>query len=117
MNESYAKFVEQRFKPMETDVLSRLHAAVGISGEAGELLDAVKKAWAYNKPLDVANVYEELGDILFYVQAMCNNFGWDFQSIINSNVTKLIKRYPTGYSDQAAQARADKTNQGVANGT
>ena len=30
-----------------------LHMAVGISGEAGELLDAVKKSVIYNKPLDV----------------------------------------------------------------
>lgn len=108
MDNHYAEFVAGRFKAMETDTLTRLHAAVGISGEAGELLDAVKKAWAYQKSLDVANVHEELGDILFYVQAMCNQFGWTFESVIKANVVKLIKRYPTGYSDQAAQDRADK---------
>lgn len=109
MNHHYAQFVTERFKAMPTDTLTRLHAAVGISGEAGELLDAVKKAWAYNKPLDVENVHEELGDCLFYIQAMCNQFGWTFESVIAANVAKLIKRYPTGYSDQAAQDRADKT--------
>lgn len=108
MNEHYSQFVTERFKSMPTDTLTRLHAAVGISGESGELLDAIKKAWAYNKPLDTGNVHEELGDILFYVQAMCNQFGWTFQDIINANVRKLIKRYPTGYSDQDAQTRADK---------
>lgn len=104
----YAEFVAKRFKKMESATLTQLHAAVGISGEAGEILDAVKKAWAYNKPLDVANVHEELGDILFYVQAMCNCFGWTLTEIKESNMAKLIKRYPTEYSDQAAIARADK---------
>lgn len=105
----YAGFVTERFKQMESEILTQLHAAVGISGEAGEILDAVKKAWAYRKPLDVANVKEELGDILFYVQAMCNCFGWTLTDLKESNMAKLIKRYPTGYSDQAAIARADKT--------
>lgn len=43
----------------------RLHMAIGISGEAGELLDAIKKATIYRKPLDIANVREECGDLLF----------------------------------------------------
>lgn len=46
--------------PMQADLL---HMAVGVSGEAGELLDAIKKATIYNKPLDVENMIEELGDI------------------------------------------------------
>lgn len=33
-----------------------IHAVLGISGEAGELLDAVKKFSIYNKPLDRENV-------------------------------------------------------------
>ena len=39
-----------------------LHMAVGISGEAGELLDAIKKNAIYGRALDVNNVIEELGD-------------------------------------------------------
>src|ERR1035437_131468 len=42
---------------------SILHMVVGISGEAGELLDAIKKQVIYRKPLDRENVIEELGDI------------------------------------------------------
>lgn len=37
--------------------------ATGVSGEAGELLDAVKKSVVYKKPLDRENVVEELGDL------------------------------------------------------
>lgn len=108
MDSTYAHFVRDLFKPMDKAVLTQLHAAVGISGEAGELIDAVKKSWAYGKPLDEANVKEELGDILFYVQAMCNQFNWSFSEVINENIAKLYKRYSNGYSDQAAIDRADK---------
>ena len=105
----YAEFVAQRFKELETDVETWLHAAVGIAGESGELLDAIKKAWIYGKELDAENVKEELGDILFYVQAMANQFGWTVTDLKEHNMAKLIKRYPLGYSDQAAINRADKT--------
>ena len=47
-----------------------MHMAAGISGEAGEVLDIVKKAFAYGKPIDRAHLIEELGDAIFYVNGM-----------------------------------------------
>lgn len=44
-----------------------LHMSIGVAGELGELLDAVKKHVIYEKPLDVVNVVEELGDVWWYV--------------------------------------------------
>lgn len=105
----YSEFVDSLFKEMGTEAATAMHAAVGISGEAGELLDAVKKHWVYNKPLDFDNVAEELGDILFYMQKLCNMFGFNISGLIAANREKLEKRYPSGnYSDAQAQARADK---------
>jgi hypothetical protein len=46
------------------------HHATGISGEAGELLDAIKKVMIYNKPLDRENVIEELGDLEWYMEGL-----------------------------------------------
>lgn len=108
--DDYADFVRSRAKDMGDDTLNWVHMALGIGGEAGELVDAVKKSFAYNKPLDLANTYEELGDILFYVQGMLNFLGAEFTlaDLVALNTKKLTKRYPTGYSDEAAIARADK---------
>lgn len=112
----YSRFVGTLFAP-GGEVLSRLspahlellHATLGISGEAGEVVDAVKKSIFYNKPLDIENIVEELGDILFYVQALATLVGSDLETVITANHTKLNKRYPGGkFSHQAAQARADK---------
>jgi NTP pyrophosphatase (non-canonical NTP hydrolase) len=104
----YSRFVATLVKDMGSDTLNTLHAAVGVSGEAGELLDAVKKHWAYNKPLDRENVIEELGDLMFYITHLMCVMKLSYVEIINANVTKLRHRYPQGYTDADAQARADK---------
>lgn len=86
-----------------------LHMAVGISGEAGELLDAVKKAAIYNKPIDRENVIEELGDLEFYMEGLRQGLNIAREETIEGNINKLGKRYEGfKYSDSAAQARADK---------
>jgi len=106
---TYADFVKALLKDMGSESDNLMHAAVGISGEAGELLDAVKKHWAYGKPLDMYNIREELGDIMFYTTAMMNLLGLDEEEVIWANVEKLEARYPgITYSDAAAIARADK---------
>jgi NTP pyrophosphatase (non-canonical NTP hydrolase) len=85
-----------------------LHMAVGISGESGELLDAIKKHVIYNKPLDRENVIEELGDLEFYMEGLRQGFGISREETITANIEKLGVRYKDGYSDKAAQVRADK---------
>ena len=86
-----------------------LHMAVGIAGEAGELLDAVKKAAIYRKPIDRANVVEELGDLEFYMEGLRQGYGITRQEVLDHNIAKLSKRYNSGtYSDKHAQERADK---------
>ena len=112
MTQSYQQFVKSRTKDIGSDTLDMLHMAVGISGEAGELLDAIKKIWVYETCPDWENITEELGDLLFYIQGMANILGIPLQVLIDQNMNKLTKRYPQGYTDQAAIARADKMIQG-----
>lgn len=108
---SYADFVGKLFKVMPTHADSMMHAAVGVAGEAGELADAVKKAWVYGKELDRQNVIEELGDLRFYMQALQLLLGITDAEVIGANSAKLEARYPDGvYSNEAAIRRADKEN-------
>ncbi len=86
-----------------------LHMAVGVSGEAGELLDAVKKAVIYRKPVDIENIKEELSDLEFYIEGIRQIFGFTREEVVQYNIDKLKKRYQSlSYSDKAAQERADK---------
>lgn len=87
------------------------HHVTGICGEAGELLDAIKKYVIYNKPLDRANVVEELGDLEFYMEGLRQGLGITREETIEQNILKLSTRYAgLKYTDAAAQARADKAN-------
>lgn len=109
---TYKQFVANLAKDMGSQTMNALHAAVGISGEAGEIIDAIKKLWVYNKPLNIVtseNIIEELGDLNFYMQYMQNTYHITDEMIIEANIKKLQKRYKQGYSDKAAIARADKS--------
>ena len=86
-----------------------LHMAVGVSGESGELLDAVKKWVIYQKPLDVNNVIEELGDLEFYMEGLRQVLNVTREECIAANIKKLGQRYAGfQYSNKAAIERADK---------
>jgi NTP pyrophosphatase (non-canonical NTP hydrolase) len=119
MDRNYTAFVKSRVKDPEiiADSLQRrpnlvgmLHAVLGISGEAGELLDAIKKTAIYEKPLDVQNIVEELGDLEFYMEMMRQAIGVSRDVIVNYNINKLQKRYPDKYTDQHAIDRKDKAD-------
>lgn len=90
--------------------MDALHMAVGVAGEGGELLDAVKKYVVYNKLVDLENIIEELGDLEFYMEGIRRNFGIIREQTLAANIDKLGKRYKDGYSDKAAQERADKVD-------
>lgn len=114
-NVSYQSFVasilkkdEDIYNSLQPGDCSLMHVAFGVAGESGELVDAVKKYVFYRKPIDLKNVKEELGDLEFYLQAVRDHFGFTREEILRGNVDKLSTRYSTGYSDKAAQDRADK---------
>lgn len=85
------------------------HMATGVAGEAGELLDAIKKHAIYQKPLDIDNVIEELGDLEFYMEGLRDALGIQREVTLAHNMRKLAKRYSSGsFSNAEAQNRADK---------
>lgn len=86
-----------------------LHMAIGLAGEAGEMLEAILNHVLNDTPLDVPNVIEEAGDALFYQVGILNGVRVSLLECSIHNKVKLLgKRYKNGYSDAAAQARADK---------
>ena len=85
-----------------------LHSAVGISGEAGELLDHIKKVIWQGHCIDCTYVIKELGDILFYLTSMCNCVGTDIDEVRKLNIEKLTKRYPNGVFDRERSVNRDE---------
>lgn len=84
-----------------------VHMAMGISGESGELLEHVKKIYAYNKAVDREAITKELGDLEFYLEGFRQTLNISREDILIANIEKLSCRYKNGYSDEAAIARID----------
>lgn len=66
---------------------------LGLGGEAGEVMEIVKKSIRDDKPIDIPHLKEELGDVMWYVANICTIFGLDLQEIVDENIDKLSARY------------------------
>jgi len=83
-------------------------AALGLSGESGEIADHVKKVMFHGHPLDAATrdkIAKEIGDILWYCAIGAKGIGMGLGEIAVMNVEKLRKRYPEGFSAELSMNR------------
>ena len=86
----------------DCDVPHLLTTALGLTAEAGEFSEVVKKIILQGKPYTEENVFHmkrELGDICWYIAQACMALDTTFDEIIEMNVDKLKARYPGGEFD------------------
>ena len=86
----------------DADVPRLLTAALGMSAEAGEFNEVVKKIILQGKPYTEENVFHmkrELGDICWYIAQACMALDTNFREIMEMNYEKLSARYPEGAFD------------------
>ena len=86
----------------DADIPHLLTAALGLTAEAGEFTEVVKKIILQGKPYNEENVFHlkrELGDICWYIAQACMALDTTFDEIIEMNVEKLQARYPGGSFD------------------
>ena len=89
-------------KENDADIPRLLTAALGISAEAGEFTEIVKKIVLQGKPYNDENVFHmkrELGDQIWYICQACMALGTTIEEIIQMNYEKLSARYPEGSFD------------------
>lgn len=84
------------------------NAALGLTGEAGEVAEIIKKHLYQGHELDKESVKKELGDILWYIVLASELMGTTLKEIARLNIEKLQKRYPDGFSHEASRARIDE---------
>jgi len=106
---------------LDQQQMELLHAAIGISTEAGEILDAFKKHLIYGKDLDIINITEELGDITWYMAIMTrylkNLTGATLEDdILELNIDKLKARYPEKFTEEKALNRDLDTEREILEG-
>ena len=86
----------------DCDIPHLLTAALGLTAEAGEFTEVVKKIILQGKPYNEENAFHmkrELGDICWYLAQACMALDTTFDEIIEMNVDKLKARYPGGEFD------------------
>lgn len=82
-------------------------AALGLSGETGEVNDHIKKYLGHGHKLDKEYITKELGDILWYIAYMADTLDISLEDIAKANIEKLAKRYPDGFSKERSLNRKD----------
>lgn len=82
-----------------------LHASMGLVTEAAELQDALKKASFYGKELDITNIKEEAGDMLWYLALLFDAIGTDFETEQARVIAKLKARFPDKFTEEKAENR------------
>lgn len=88
-------------KSMETNEINVslfMTGAVGLSCEANEILEIMKKIVFQGKPLHDEKVLfhlkREMGDLLWYYVNLLRSLGMTLEDVMEENVTKLNARYP-----------------------
>lgn len=103
--EKYGIEAKRTMSECETPLLDDLHMILGIQTESAEIADVYKKNIAYGKDLDLVNVKEEIGDLMWYIVNLCTLKGWDLEDIMHTNINKLKARFPEKFTNENALNR------------
>jgi NTP pyrophosphatase (non-canonical NTP hydrolase) len=100
----YPKLVDRlnELKAQGADVSRLMTAAFGMSAEAGEFTEVVKKIILQGKPYTEENIFHmkrELGDLCWYLAQACMALDISFEEVLEMNYEKLSARYPEGAFD------------------
>lgn len=73
------------------------NGVMGLCGEAGEVIDLVKKHAFQDGRAIKDSMRDELGDVLWYVAETAAAMGLSLEEIAQYNISKLRRRYPDGF--------------------
>lgn len=90
-----------------SDNLAMLNYGLGISGEAGEVSDLIKKCFFHGHDDGNLELAKELGDVLWYISQIAREANLSLSAIAEGNIEKLQKRYPEGFSEHASVNRSE----------
>lgn len=83
-----------------------LNAALGVTGEAGEVADHAKKYAFHDHALDRDAVIKEMGDVLWYLALLADALETTLDEVAARNIAKLRARYPDGFDPSRSKLRA-----------
>lgn len=84
-----------------------LNGVLGLTGEAGEVSDLIKKGIFHEKGIDLEHLKKELGDCAWYLAMICDACGFTLDDVMQTNIDKLKARYPEGFDTYRANNKAE----------
>lgn len=87
---------QQKVLQFRSKTADAMYAVIGLSGEVGELHSLLAKAirdGVKNDEEFEANVKKELGDVLWFIAAIADDFETDLEDIAMTNYLKLKDRF------------------------
>lgn len=91
--------IRERVYNLGTQATQLDNASRGLAGDTGEVLTCIQRHLEYGKPLDIHNLREEVGDVLWRLVQLCSAVGLTLEECMDANIAKLKVRYPDAYSD------------------
>jgi len=78
----------------DADVI--IYPALGLFSEAGEVAGKVKKVLrdknGHFDPIERDKIADEVGDVLWYIAALCTDLGVGMETVAQNNLNKLNSR-------------------------
>ncbi|GMV08913.1 MAG TPA: nucleoside triphosphate pyrophosphohydrolase family protein [Gemmatimonadaceae bacterium] len=106
--DAYQALARRTLNPALDGQARLLDAAAGLAEEAGEVLGTVRKHLFQQRPLDREALTRELGDALWCLSAVATALDLSLGDVAHGNLEKLERRYPSGFTAEAALRRGDE---------
>src|ERR1700729_2554288 len=94
--DEYQKLALKTAKTDYEPLMQRTIWAMGVAGEAGEVVEKWKKVVAYKEGKvsdeDLSEIAKELGDVVWYIAVMADSLGLSFEDVMQRNIQKLADR-------------------------
>lgn len=103
----YQKLAMTTLNPALRDKDVLINGVMGLCGEAGEVIDLVKKHLAQGHELKRDEMIKELGDVAWYLAETATALGVDLETVFQGNIDKLKKRYPEGFDSNKSLNRTE----------
>lgn len=80
---------------------------MGLTGEAGEVVDTFKKVFYHGHKYNREEMVKELGDMYWYFMRILDETDISPEEVRIANIAKLRERYPNGFSEADSIKRVD----------
>lgn len=102
--QNYQRLTDRAIPDHDNKKDAILHWCIGLSEECGEVLSVIKHHYYGGETPDREALVKEVGDVLWYLAALCRETGIDMDAAAELNMAKLMHRFPDEGFDENRSA-------------